>query len=394
MVVFFLRVFAIQVPMYGVAVLLYAVLQAHKRFFWPAFAPIMSTVVVTVTYLVYAACRRRSRTRARSIRVRSLVGVGHHARRRRDVLPHVLSCPRARGRLRPTLRFPAGWRRASGRWRSPGSVPSLLSRSRWSSSSWCRKPGRGGHIHGLPLRPAGLPAALRRPRRPPRDLHVPAARRPGELRRPWRLRPAGVGHRPCGPRRGSGRRGCRGRGGALGGDDLLHDRQRRPHARAEDDGGTHLDGTRPAGLRCAVPRLALAVRAGTGPRRRPGQLGRLGGHGARASSSSSRSTSRRAVLQGRSRASAPRAASACSSAEPWRSSRLGPGAAGWAASRGIPALDGGPSRAPARSEHWPGAGWSDAVQSVGGHDVLDRVRRRRGRCGRRGGRRRGRGCWR
>ena len=39
-VVLFLRVFAIQVPMYGVAVLLYAVLQAHKRFFWPAFAPI------------------------------------------------------------------------------------------------------------------------------------------------------------------------------------------------------------------------------------------------------------------------------------------------------------------------------------------------------------------
>jgi len=52
---FFLLVFAVQVPMYGVAVLLYAVLQSHKRFFWPAFAPVMSSLTVIATYLAYGA---------------------------------------------------------------------------------------------------------------------------------------------------------------------------------------------------------------------------------------------------------------------------------------------------------------------------------------------------
>src|SRR5699024_8158554 len=50
----FLRVFALQVPLYGIGVVLIGVLQAHRRFFWPAFAPIMSTAVVLVAYLAFA----------------------------------------------------------------------------------------------------------------------------------------------------------------------------------------------------------------------------------------------------------------------------------------------------------------------------------------------------
>ncbi|MCL2092132.1 MAG: virulence factor MviN [Micrococcales bacterium] len=50
---FFLLVFAVQVPLYGFTVLANAVLQAHRRFFWPAFTPLLSSLVVIGTYLWY-----------------------------------------------------------------------------------------------------------------------------------------------------------------------------------------------------------------------------------------------------------------------------------------------------------------------------------------------------
>ena len=51
----FIVVFAVQVPMYGLAVVLSGVLQAQRRFFWPAFVPVLSTAVVMGSYLAYAA---------------------------------------------------------------------------------------------------------------------------------------------------------------------------------------------------------------------------------------------------------------------------------------------------------------------------------------------------
>ncbi|HLS03979.1 MAG TPA: lipid II flippase MurJ [Actinomycetales bacterium] len=50
----FLVVFAPQVIFYGIGIVVTGVLQAHKRFFWPVFAPIMSSVVVIVAYLIFA----------------------------------------------------------------------------------------------------------------------------------------------------------------------------------------------------------------------------------------------------------------------------------------------------------------------------------------------------
>ena len=50
----FLRMFALQVPMYGVAVVLTGVLQAHNRFTWPALTPMLSSLVVMATYGLYA----------------------------------------------------------------------------------------------------------------------------------------------------------------------------------------------------------------------------------------------------------------------------------------------------------------------------------------------------
>ncbi|MET7463948.1 lipid II flippase MurJ [Nonomuraea sp. NPDC005501] len=48
-----LVVFAPQIPLYGVAVVLYGVLQAHKRFAGPALAPLVSSIVVIVGYLLF-----------------------------------------------------------------------------------------------------------------------------------------------------------------------------------------------------------------------------------------------------------------------------------------------------------------------------------------------------
>ncbi|MFC0863133.1 murein biosynthesis integral membrane protein MurJ [Sphaerimonospora cavernae] len=48
-----LVVFAPQIPLYGVAVVLYGVLQAHRRFTGPALAPLVSSVVVIVAYLAF-----------------------------------------------------------------------------------------------------------------------------------------------------------------------------------------------------------------------------------------------------------------------------------------------------------------------------------------------------
>src|SRR3954470_24862908 len=51
----FLVVFAPQVVLYGIAVVLTGVLQAHRRFAGPALAPLLSSLVVAAAYLAFAA---------------------------------------------------------------------------------------------------------------------------------------------------------------------------------------------------------------------------------------------------------------------------------------------------------------------------------------------------
>jgi putative peptidoglycan lipid II flippase len=50
-----LRVFAVQIPLYGLGVVLIGVLQAHRRFAWPVIAPLLSSVVVIGAYATFAA---------------------------------------------------------------------------------------------------------------------------------------------------------------------------------------------------------------------------------------------------------------------------------------------------------------------------------------------------
>ncbi|GGO98314.1 murein biosynthesis integral membrane protein MurJ [Actinomyces gaoshouyii] len=51
----FLRMFALQVPLYGIGVVLTGILQAHRRFAWPALTPILSSLVVMTAYALYGA---------------------------------------------------------------------------------------------------------------------------------------------------------------------------------------------------------------------------------------------------------------------------------------------------------------------------------------------------
>jgi putative peptidoglycan lipid II flippase len=54
-----LRVFAPQLPLYGVGIVLTGVLQAHRRFAWPVLAPLLSSVTVMAAYVTFAAVAGR-----------------------------------------------------------------------------------------------------------------------------------------------------------------------------------------------------------------------------------------------------------------------------------------------------------------------------------------------
>lgn len=107
----FLRVFAVQVPVYGIAVVLGGILQAHKRFFWPAFAPLVSSLVVIAVYWGFAAragSRGEQDVAELSARALDWLAWGVTAGVVALAVPLVVPALRTGLRLRPTLRFPGG----------------------------------------------------------------------------------------------------------------------------------------------------------------------------------------------------------------------------------------------------------------------------------------------
>ncbi|MFD6175844.1 MULTISPECIES: murein biosynthesis integral membrane protein MurJ [unclassified Isoptericola] len=106
----FVRTFALQVPLYGLAVVLGGILQAHKRFFWQAFAPLLSSVAVIVVYLVFVAMTGENRDDVGALSAAAIgwLGWGTTAGVAVLALPLVLPVRRTGTRLRPTLRFPGG----------------------------------------------------------------------------------------------------------------------------------------------------------------------------------------------------------------------------------------------------------------------------------------------
>ncbi|BBH63413.1 membrane protein [Actinoplanes sp. OR16] len=104
-----LRVFAPQLPLYGVGIVLAGVLQAHHRFAWPVIAPLLSSVTVMGAYLAYAvADGAKTGIAGLSVTGEALLAWGTTLGV--VVLSLCLVVP-LRGldlRLRPSLRFPGG----------------------------------------------------------------------------------------------------------------------------------------------------------------------------------------------------------------------------------------------------------------------------------------------
>jgi putative peptidoglycan lipid II flippase len=104
-----LRVFAPQLPLYGIGIVLTGVLQAHRRFAWPVLAPLLSSVTVMAAYVTFAVVAGRrpdvahvSDVGVLVLSVGTTLGV--------VVLSLCLLIPlrRMRLRLRPTYTFAAG----------------------------------------------------------------------------------------------------------------------------------------------------------------------------------------------------------------------------------------------------------------------------------------------
>lgn len=104
-----LRIFALQLPLYGVAVILGAYLQARRRFLWPALMPLLSSVVVMLSYRLYALVVPGVAT-ASTIggAGTALLGWGTTAGVLAMALPVAIVARRSGLRLRPRLRMPAG----------------------------------------------------------------------------------------------------------------------------------------------------------------------------------------------------------------------------------------------------------------------------------------------
>ncbi|WP_152353163.1 murein biosynthesis integral membrane protein MurJ [Brachybacterium subflavum] len=104
-----LRIFALQLPMYGVTVVLGAYLQARKRFLWPALVPLLSSLVVIISYRVYAAAVPAVATASTiSPFAHGVLAWGTTAGVVVMALSVLVPAARAGLRLRPTLRMPAG----------------------------------------------------------------------------------------------------------------------------------------------------------------------------------------------------------------------------------------------------------------------------------------------
>jgi putative peptidoglycan lipid II flippase len=105
-----LVIFAPQILLYGLAVVLYGILQAHRKFTAPALAPVLSSLVVIGAYFWFGMIGNGYQDLARPVPVMAWVvlAVGTTAGVAMLVATPLIPVARLRLRLRPGLRFPAG----------------------------------------------------------------------------------------------------------------------------------------------------------------------------------------------------------------------------------------------------------------------------------------------
>ncbi len=105
-----LVVFAPQILLYGLAVVLYGILQSHRRFAAPALAPVLSSLVVIGAYFWFGVVGHGYQDMARPVPVQAWVvlAAGTTAGVAALVATPLIPTARLRLQLRPSLRFPAG----------------------------------------------------------------------------------------------------------------------------------------------------------------------------------------------------------------------------------------------------------------------------------------------
>jgi putative peptidoglycan lipid II flippase len=104
----FLVVFAPQVVLYGVGIVLTGILQAHRRFAGPALAPLLSSVVVAGAYLLFAAIGGARDVSDLSTPAELVLSVGTTLGVAALSLSMLFPLRRLHLGLRPSLRFPVG----------------------------------------------------------------------------------------------------------------------------------------------------------------------------------------------------------------------------------------------------------------------------------------------
>jgi putative peptidoglycan lipid II flippase len=103
-----LLVFAPQVVLYGIGIVLTGVLQAHRRFAGPALAPLLSSVVVAAAYLLFAGIGGGADVAGLSTAAELVLGVGTTLGVVALSLSLLGPLRGLRLGLRPALRFPVG----------------------------------------------------------------------------------------------------------------------------------------------------------------------------------------------------------------------------------------------------------------------------------------------
>ena len=141
----FLAVFAPQVLFYGLAAVLYGVLQAHRRFLAPALAPLISSLVVAGAYLAYVPLSAGSTdVRAVPAAAELVLSVGTTAGVAALCLTALIPVLRMRLGLRPTLSFPPGVGARARALAVSALVPLVAMQVTLLVSMWLANHGGGG----------------------------------------------------------------------------------------------------------------------------------------------------------------------------------------------------------------------------------------------------------
>jgi putative peptidoglycan lipid II flippase len=103
-----LAVFAPQIALYGLAVVGYGILQAHRRFTAPALAPVLSSVVVAAAYFAFVPLADGHQVNGLPKPAELMLAIGTTAGVAALALTALAPVGRLRLGLRPTLHFPPG----------------------------------------------------------------------------------------------------------------------------------------------------------------------------------------------------------------------------------------------------------------------------------------------